>query len=288
MRYSLAAFGAVLFLSALISATSYAQSLKLAPLEYQTSLTAGEKKRGFVDISNPNASTVRVVSSVQAFRQIDDQGSLTFYDDEQMRAGVKLDLDEFDLGPREAIRMYFELDGTKLPAGDVFGAIFFSTEPTVKTPGVGEAVRLGTLLSIQNGTGKPHKASITSLKTDWLQFSSDISGSYVVKNTGNPRTETGFYPQVRVSTKPLGEASDQKSSLVFAGRQRENEFSRKVFPFGLYKVSASYQGQGISKWVFVFTPLSMLIIAVLGILVCFAVRSKKRFGRVAKKSSKKS
>ena len=96
-----------------------AASLKVAPLEYRTTLKQGEKKKGFIDVSNPTKETVRVRTSAQAFRQIDDNGSLQFFDNEQVSAGVLLDLDEFELGPLEAVRMYFILDSTRCVRGDL-------------------------------------------------------------------------------------------------------------------------------------------------------------------------
>lgn len=51
-----------------------ATSLKISPLRYDTTLSAGEKKKGFVDVTNPSGSDVHVMLTVQAFRQTDNTG----------------------------------------------------------------------------------------------------------------------------------------------------------------------------------------------------------------------
>lgn len=251
-----------------LSPTAGAVGLKVAPLEYRTALKKGETKKGFIDASNPTDQTVRIKTSAQAFRQVDDLGSLQFFDDERIRGGVQLDLDEFELGPREAVRMYFQLDGTKLPSGDVFAAIFFTTEPTKPSVGVGQSVRLGTLLSIINDTPGSREAEIMGLTIPWLQFSDDAKGSYTIKNTANPQQATGFYPQVKLLATPFGPSEQSTGKLVFAGRSRENEFSLKLLPLGVYKIQASYGDSTRAQWVIVASPVGLGVLgaaAVLGV-----------------------
>lgn len=263
----------LLFLSLLgmsvlfIAPESHAVALKAAPLEYRTSLKKGEKQKGFIDVSNPSKDTVRVTTSAQAFRQVDNDGSLQFYDNEQVKAGVRLDLDEFDLGPHEAVRMYFLLDSTKLPSGDVYAAIFFTTASAAQPNQVGQAVRLGTLLSIVNGTPGPRAASIMDLSVPWLQLSDTIRGSYDIKNTARPGSSTGFYPTVSLYASPFGQTKEQKGKLTFAGITRSNDFSLSVFPLGLYYVSATYGASSKAQWVVVASPLALLILAVLAAVV---------------------
>lgn len=272
-----------------LPSTAGATGLKVAPLEYRTTLKKGETKKGFIDASNPTDQTVRIKTSAQAFRQVDDSGSLQFFDHEQIRTGIQLDLDEFELGPREAVRMYFQLDGSKLPSGDVFAAIFFTTEPTKPSVDVGQSIRLGTLFSIVNGTPGPREAEITNLTVPWLQLSDTISGSYSIKNTADPNQATGFYPTVQLQAAPLGEAKKQTGKLIFAGITRTNEFSLKVFPLGIYQVSAGYMGSKQSSWVVVASPVAMLVVAVIVILGIVAGRyAWKQRARSAFSSSKSS
>lgn len=266
---------------AVLPSTVSAASLKMAPLQYKAVLKQGEKKRGFVDISNPSGQKVIVKTSVQAFRQIDDSGSLQFYDNEQVKAGVKLDLDEFELGPREALRMFFELDSTKLPQGDVYGAIFVTTQPAkTQTAGTGQQVRLGTVLSIVNGTPGARQAEVTKLHVPLLQLSDKISGSYTVKNTADPQKTTGFYPTVKLAISPFGQTKEQASSLVFAGRSRENSFTLHSPWLGVYKISASYGSESSqSRIVFVAQPIALIVlggVALLGVTVAVVYRSRRR------------
>lgn len=243
--------------------------LKVAPLEYRTSLAPGEKKKGFIDVSNPSDQPMTVKTSAQAFRQIDDQGTIQFFDDEQVSEGVQLDLDEFELGPKEAVRMYFLIDGTKLPTGDVFGAIFFTTSPSEATAGVGQSVRLGTLLSVVNGTPGRRQATIIDLDLPRFSLSSEIKGSYSIKNTADPGAATGFYPKVSLSSVPFGYTKEVEGKLVFAGRTRVNEFSHKLPPIGIYKVEAQYDDSARAKWVVVAHPAA--IAAIIAFVIALGV-----------------
>lgn len=256
---------------------SLALSLKVAPLEYKTTLKAGERQKGFVDVSNPTGQTVNVKTSVESFTQIDDKGSLEFSKNDQLSAGVLLDLDEFTLGPREAVRMYFVLDGTKLPTGDLYGAIFFSSTPVGQaTVGTGQAVRLGSILSIVNGTPGSRKAEVISLNTPSLVLGSSLSGTYQIKNIGDPNTSTGFYPNVRVSVWPFGETKVKNGPLVFAGRSRENSFDLNTPWLGVYKVSATYGNSSQSNWILVAHPLAIIAVTILGITLFFIQKYAKK------------
>lgn len=263
MVISVAFLFAMTMLAFIFHQDVHAVSLKVAPLEYRTTLGRGESKKGFVDISNPTGSTLRIKTSAQAFRQVDDAGGIQFYSSEQVSAGVKLDLNEFDLGPRQALRMYFILDGTKLPSGDVFAAIFFSTVPTGS--GVTQSLRVGTLLSVTNGTPGARTAIISGVELPFLSLSDRIEGSYVIKNTGNPETETGFYPDVSIDVDPFTEDQKQQGKLVFAGRSRTNQFVVSTHPIGLYRVNVMHAGQGLTRYVFVMTPPAILAL-VFGLL----------------------
>ena len=280
-----ALFGLVIALvGTYVAATPvYAAGLKLAPLEYRTTLSSGEKQKGFVDVSNPTKETLRVTVSTQAFRQTDDTGSLEFFDDEQVSSGILLDLDEFDLGPREAIRMYFVLDSTRLPTGDVYGAIFMTTTSAKsQVSNVGQSVRLGTLLSIVNGTPGERSAELQSLNVPFLQIGDTVKGSYSIKNTGNSDKATGFYPVVNLKLWPLGKEQAQKGKLVFADRTRQNDFETPAPLIGFYKVTASYGASEKAGWVFVVRPFILLICGALVVILAFllaTLRYRKRSHR---------
>lgn len=259
-KYVFSLFLAALLASFLGNDVVGAIGLKVAPLDYTVVLKKGEKQKGFIDLSNPTAVTLRVKTSVQAFRQTDDRGSLTFYDNELVSAGVKPDLDEFELGPREAVRMYFLVDGTKLPQGDIFAAIFFTTQPTKQGAGVTELIRLGTLLNVTNGTPGQRQAVIDDLEVPFIQFGSEVKGTYRVRNTGDPQKSTGFYPTVVLAIEPFYQELVQRGRLVFAGRARENSFEIPSSRLGFYKISASYGDSRKDQWVLVLDGVSLSIV----------------------------
>lgn len=271
----LVGLGLVLVFSLLVAVrqdtTASALSLKMQPLIYKDTLAQGEKKKGFVDISNPSSSKVRLKTSIQSFRQTDDQGSLQFYDDKQVAAGITPDVDEFELGPREAIRMYFLIDGTKLPSGDVFAALFVTVVPGQEI-GATSSVRLGTLFSLTNGTPGERHGEITDLQVPFWQFGDKVQGSYRIKNVAKAGESTGFFPTVTIAIKPFDQQVKQEGKLIFAGRERENMFQIPANRIGFYKVSAAYGDSRQSKLVFMATGYwaGILIGAALLILVAVA------------------
>jgi hypothetical protein len=249
----------------------------MQPLIYKDTLKQGEQKKGFVDISNPGASKLTLVTSVQAFKQIDDKGSLQFYNSPQVSAGIIPDLNEFELGPHEAIRMYFLIDGNNLPSGDVFGALFVSTKPS-DTPGVGSAIRLGTLFALTNGTPTEHRAQVTSLSLPFWQFGDTIQGSYRIKNVAKAGESTGFFPDVTIAVKPFDQQTQQEGKLIFAGRERENTFELTSSRVGFYKVSVAYGDSRQSRLVFMVTGYWRLImLAAIALILLGAVIVWKGF-----------
>ncbi|NCU40970.1 hypothetical protein EOL73_04420 [Candidatus Saccharibacteria bacterium] len=243
-------------------AQTQAVGLEVTPPEYKVELAKDEKKKGYIDIQNLMGEEVNVKTSVQAFRQTDNNGSLVFFDDKNLQYGILLDLDQFKLGPGETMRMYFMVDGSKLPSGDLFGAIFFTTEPN-KVGGVGQSVRLGTLLSITNGTPTGRQAEITRLETNFWQLGGTIKGLYSVRNTSDPEKNIGFYPDVRVSLSPFALERVLDSTLVFAGRERSNDFTLDIGSrFGIYSLKASYGDSSQKKLVFLATGYWLYVVMI--------------------------
>jgi hypothetical protein len=245
-----------------------ALSLRVQPLSFQETLTKGEKKKGFIDITNPTALTIRLETSVEAFRQTDDQGGLQFYNNEQISAGIIPDLKEFTLKAGETMRLMFLVDGSKLPQGDVFAALTATNTPDQKG-NMAQAVRVGTLLILTNGTPGARQAAVTSLNAPLFQFGDTITGKYRVKNTAPANTAAGFYPEVSLSLSPFGTTKKQKSTLVFAGRERENQFEIPSNRVGIYKLTVGYGNSQQSRWVIVASPLWIGIILLL--IVALAV-----------------
>ncbi|HRJ06711.1 MAG TPA: hypothetical protein PK096_01875 [Candidatus Saccharibacteria bacterium] len=286
IRIFIALFTAVVLSTVFNQLPAAALSLKVAPLEYRTELSKGEKKKGFIDVSNPTGQTVVVRTSAEGFKQIDDNGSLTFFKSEQIQAGVKLDLKEFTLGPRQALRMYFILDGTKLPPGDVFGAIFFTTTPAKATTGVGQSVRLGTILSVVNGTPGERKADVTSLSVPFLQLDETISGTYSIKNTGDPAKASGFYPEVTVSSWPGGQPKKITGSLVFAGRERENSL-RQQLGVGIHRIEVAYGDSKQASWVIAITPWMLVGLTLVLLIVSIELWLFKKRRKIVNKAAQK-
>lgn len=249
--------------------TASAVSLKISPLRYDTTLEAGEKKKGFVDVTNPTGDTVQLKLSVQAFRQTNNSGDLEFYDNASVAAGVILDYSQATLGPRETLHLAFVLDGAKLPQGDTFAAIFAASIPEEKGPGE-QSVRVGTLLMIANGTPSAHTAVIQGLSGQFLQFGDGLHISFVVHNTGNMALSTGFSPSISVKAWPYLDDT-VTGPLVFAGRSRDVEYVKSGDYLGLLAITVKtgdseqriYQFAVTGRWRILIPIIVISLIAVL-------------------------
>lgn len=257
-----------------------AASIKIAPLLTNDTLKKGEKKLGHVDISNPTGSTTVVRLNVQSFRQIDGQGSLQFFDSQQIEAGVRLDLEKIELKAYETARIYFLLDGTKLPSGDVFAAIFARTaSPASKQAGTARGAQAGSLFVIVNGTPSAHEAEISGLQTGWVQLGDGLTADVSVKNTAEPNLSTGFFPTINVATKPYSQ-TEVRGPLVFAGMTRQIDYRQPGNYFGPLLLSVTTGSSSRSQLVFAVTgfwrwlaPLLLVVIIVLWLV------ARRRFSR---------
>lgn len=285
MKYGLYAF--IAFCVSLIfvyTPVGAQQALRIQPLEQRVSLAIGEKKKGFVDITNPTETPLSVTMSVQGFRQTGNNGALEFYTNDAISKGIILDFTEFELKARETIRLYFLIDGSRLPTGDVFAGIFATGQPTEGDSMVRSSVRVGMLLSVENGTPDARQAGIVHAELPFFQFGDRLTGRYVIKNLAPANQTTGFYPTVSIAVSPFHSQHQVTSDLVFAGRSRTNEFSVNEHRFGLYKVSVSYQGSVQSRWVFMATGpwamrglIGVLLVVVASVL--FFMWRRSRAGR---------
>lgn len=264
--------------SFLYAPTTHALSLELRPLQYTAQLKAGDKQKGYIDVTNTTSDSITLQTQVQAFKQIDNQGNLTFYDDSRVAAGLIPDLKEAQLGAGQTLRMYFLLDGTKLPQGDVFAALFFKTA-TAAGSGAGGSVRLGTLFSIQNGTPAAHTAALKRVSVPFFQTGSNVSGTYMIQNTADPSQNTGFYPEVKIVAAPANVNVSHVSNLVFAGRTRTNRFTVPITDFGLYIVTVKYGNSSASRLVLHATLLQLgILVALLAALVVGVVAIWRKWG----------
>lgn len=256
--------GIISLLAIFMGDSASALGLKVAPQQYRAELSQGERKKAFVDIGNPTEETVTVNVSVQAFRQINDDGGLQFYDDKAITAGITPEVENFELGPKEAVRLTFFVDGKVLPEGDVFAALFFTTEPAKQRVGAGQLVRVGTLLSLVNVEPGERKAEITTVDVPFFQLGNEAKGTYAIRNTG--AKDSGFYPEVTISSWPVEKQAKQQASLIFGGRERSNSFSLDT-GIGLHRIDVRYGDSSKSSWALVVQPWLIVLAGVILLIV---------------------
>lgn len=242
-------------------------SLELRPLQYVESLQKGERKQGMVDIHNPQPYKVDVRLSVQGFKQIDDKGNLAFYESEQLRDGIKLDLETAEIPAHKTLRLYFTADGAKLPAGDVFAVIFAEATPSDHA-GTDTTVRLGSLLILTNQTPGARQAVIERLAIPWLQIGAGLGGQAIVKNTAPAGTAGGFFPRITLTTWPFGPELITDGPLVQNGNQRTVTFKQATDLFGIYRVRVTTGESYKDQWIFAVTGywrwLSVVLVLAIG------------------------
>jgi hypothetical protein len=247
---------------AMMSSPVSALSLRMQPLLYNATLGKGEVKNGSIDISNPTTETLTLATSVQAFKQIDSAGNLSFYDDQKIQAGIRPDLTEFTLKPGEALHLVFQLDSTKLPVGDVFAALFITIQPArSKIPQ--QVIRLGTLFTLVNGTPSKHEAAITALDAPLFTYGGSFKAVYEVKNTASRGVSSGFYPRVDASLELFGGHQTITSPLVFAGNSRHVGFKFDGDRLGIFQLRVRTGQSVLSRWVVIITGFWTWLLPVL-------------------------
>lgn len=230
-----------------------AAAVQIRPLLYRETLVPAEVKKGFVDVSNASAAPMTLQMNVKGFRQIDDKGNLQFFASESLADGIQLDLEEVELGPREAVRIYFLVNSSKLPKGDVFAAIFASTKPSAVS-GVSSNARVGTLLVLENGSPGTRKISIESLRVPTFNFGEGVQGDFTIRNATQPPQVSGFFPKVTVSLTPAIELKKHvQGPLVMSGISRNVPFDLETSRIGFYKLTVSSGESKVEKWLFLTT-----------------------------------
>lgn len=262
-----------------------AESLRIQPLQYQTELKKGERKKGHIDVTNPSSEPVLAKFYVEAFRQVDDKGNLSFFKSEQIEKGLLLDYDSVTIGAHQTLRLFFIADGTKLPTGDVFGVIFAETQPATPT-GANTTVRVGSLVQLTNQTPGPRKTEITALSVPFFQIGNTLQGTMKLKNPAPKDSATGFSPMIDINVAPWGGSLQRQGPLIFAGNTRAVDFDLPSNAFGFYEVSVQANNARGTASVFLITGWWQIIAPALLVSITGAVlflwkrrRMLKRFIR---------
>ncbi|MDB5178431.1 MAG: exported protein of unknown function [Patescibacteria group bacterium] len=265
---------------ALFSRTAYAASpgIKLDPLKYEDVIAGANVRGGHIDVSNPSDTAVNIEAEVKGFKQADLDGNLEFFGDEPIKEAITLGLNQFELGPREAIRVSFSVDPAKLPRGGVYAAVFFRTVPPRQASGtsfVAESANVGTLLLLQNGPGE-RIGQVTSFHLPFFQFGAGLSGRAEYKNTNHTSTPIAFSPGLETRVFPWGRPGKLKGPYVLPGSTRRLEVQRPGSYLGLLPVSLidSASDQGPTLWVFACTGVYAYALLILLVMLAVFVAAR--------------
>lgn len=260
----------ILFLvGLLIACVSFASTaratdgIQIRPLIYRETLTDGQVKKGVVDIANPTNKKLSLHITIKLFRQITDDGKLEFYDKPDVTAAIIPEYTDFELEAKDALRLNFTVDASKLPEGDVFAALFATTQPAAskgREQMLLPAVQVGTLLVFQNGQVGTRHTEISDLQIPFFQFGTAIQGRVSVTNPANTNTSTGFFPKLKVTTLPMGPSKQFEGPLVYSGRTRSVNFDLPTDQFGFYKIVVTANDVVAERYVFVMTGIYRFIL----------------------------
>ncbi len=274
------------------AAVSADASLQLNPLKYEDSLPDAAVRQGFVEVSNPSDTTVTVTTSVRGFKQADLDGNLAFFDDAQLSAGIIPDLASFSLGPKEAIRVTFSVNPSKLPKGGVYAVLFFRTQPEAATSNVSyllESANVGTLLLLQNGsTGKPN-GEISKLSFPLWQLGSGIRGSLTYHNTDRNTGGNAVTPRLSVKIPLIGKDHHPSGALILPQSSRAIPLSVAGSYFGILPLQVSAEGAA-TKTVFIIACtgwfsyiLLLLLVAMFGWAIRRLIRKIRKPRKVVRR-----
>ncbi len=261
--------------------------LKVSPLKYEAQLELGDKKLGYIDVSNPSDFSVTVTPEVEAFRQIDTDGNLEFYEDEQLKKGITLNQNRFDLGPREAARIFFTINSNNLPEGGVYGALLFGInsqdEQSGDRPSIATTTRVGTLLLLENGDNGVKNGKISRFDIPFWQFGDGINGSVAFRAQESERA-LAFAPELQ-TVLPLAGETGMESGLVFPGNTRDFTINRHGSYIGVFPVEVKDEITGSTQrsWVLAVTGIWRIIISVAGIGIAVVVAVRRRNNHTKRK-----
>jgi hypothetical protein len=106
-----------------------------------------------------------------------------------------------------------------------------------------------SLLFITNGNASEHSAVIEQLSVPFLQVGSTVSAHFAVQNTG---LSGAFFPDIDVTVAPY-DKSTVKGPLVFAGKTRQVDYTKKADYFGIVRYTVQTGGSQKVAYSFVIT-----------------------------------
>lgn len=261
-------------------------ALKATPLKYQEHIPLGGDKIGYMDISNPTMQALTVKMQAQAFRQVDAQGNLQFYDDDRISAGIIPEFYEFTLGPHEAIRLKFTIRTNTLGAGGTYGVLFAQTSVPGQASGgasVAVAARVGTLFILDIGDGGTRSGYLAFLHRFGAAFGDGVSANLSYTNVGESGRALAFSPKLAVKTGWFGKSEVREGPFTMPHNARPASFFKKGNYIGIIPITVSDQTGGakpVKQWLIVCTGywryvVGILILSGLGWLAYSIYRRKQ-------------
>lgn len=259
-----------------IPASTHASSLSIQPALVTSKMSVGEKQKGYVDVVNPSSQKIVVGFSVQAFRQTNNAGELEFYDSPIISRAIQLDITQVELGSHEAVRLYYLVDGSLLPEGDVTAGIFASIQPN-RVLAATQTARVGTLLVLQHGNKPKPYLAVNNFSAPALQFGGAIKLDFSVKNETPPAS--AVFPSIAIDMAPYGRQI-VTGPLIMSGVERSITYNKSGNYFGPIRITIQAGDSKSTRWVFAVTGFWQWLAPLVTIAICAFVihrrlRSKK-------------
>lgn len=254
--------------------------LRLSPLKYEASLELGRSKVGYVQIDNPTGTSVSASLEVQGFRQINNDGSLEYFDDERLSAGIIPGVREVQIGPRESVRVKFTVNPNVLGPGGAYGVLFVRAKSgELAASQINTSARVGTLIILDVAGSGTRAGAIRDVQIPSLSWgAADLPLRFSFSNTGSGGGALAFAPKFEIS----GAGGSLKSTgpFVFPGRTRSVDARLKLgshFGPATLTIRDTVTGQevkrqiwvvsGIWRWVIPLFLVGIVIAGLLGLVI---------------------
>lgn len=283
-----------LFMTAFIGAVittqnAAASSLTLSPMNQMKLITPGETETGTFTVANPseNTSEIEYELVVRPFFHNDNNNAVfeAKEDYSQMADWITLSKTEGSLEPNKSEEIIFSIEVPEnAPAGGQYAAIMVSSKNAVSGGTINERIELAHLIYAEVAGETVRRGDITNVNVPSFLLSGNITGSAMIKNTGNVHsnaTHTMKIFPLFSNEEVFTNEENPQTNLIMPGSSRLTSVTWTETPsIGIFHVLYDVEFEGVKNSVdkyVIICPLWLLFLIILAIfLIIFRILSTKK------------
>lgn len=265
----------------------------VSPMNQMKVITPGETEQGSLIIANPAANTeaAKVVLEIRPFSYNEDNDPIfeAKEDYSQIVNWITLSGTEYSLEPNESIEVPFTIDVPQnAPAGGQYASIIVRGEEG--TGGMfNEYFEIAHLIYAEVAGETVRRGDITNVNVPSFLLSGNITGSAMIKNTGNVHsnaTHTMKIFPLFSNEEVFTNEENPQTNLIMPGSSRLTSVTWAETPsIGIFHVLYDVEFEGVKNSVdkyIIICPLWLLFLILLAIfLIIFRILSAKKKTREA-------